>query len=268
MRSKIFLLATIFLSLSLFLSTAQTVQAESGSGSSTSSLRTPKPTLEKYPEKEMEKRSTENRLASKEAELKKRQEEQKEKLEERKNKIASKEAELKDKMDDRMEKMASRAAEKFEDRCKFLTEKSTLVLTRFENNKTKHIEQYQNSKKKLEEVIARLKTAGANVTKLEADLVQLNTLIQKASDDYAAYITALKDTKNYACGKSEGAYANALKAAQEKLKTARLSLLEVRNYYQSTIRPDIQAAKASLPSRSPRATSAASSSPSPSGAAQ
>jgi DNA repair exonuclease SbcCD ATPase subunit len=255
MRSNIYILTSIALSTFIALALTVNVSAETGTSNTTNSLRTAKPTLEKFPEKDMDKQKTENRLATKEAELKKRQEELK-------NKMASKEAELKEKMEDRRENMASKAAERFEDRCKFLTEKTTLTITRFENNKTRHIQEYQNAKKKLEEVITRLKTAGANVTKLEADLVELDKLIKKAADDYTAYIAALKDTKNYACGKSEGAYANALKAAQEKLKTARLSLLAIRNYYQSTIRPDIQAAKSSLPSRSPRATSSGSAIPS------
>lgn len=265
MRSKFHILAAITLSCLTMVALTLNVSAETGSSNS---LRTGKPTLEKFPEKDMDKRSAETRLASKEAELKKRQELQKEKFDDKREKLASKEAELKEKMEDRRENMASKAAEKFEDRCKFLTEKNTLIITRFETNKSKHIQDYQNTKKKLEEVIARLKTNGANVTKLEADLVELDKLIKKAADDYTTYITALKDTKNYACGRSEGAYANALKAAQEKLQTARLSLLAVRTYYQSTIRPDIQAAKTSLPSKSPKATPVGSPVPVPTVATQ
>ncbi len=233
-RIRTILFAIIpLLALTLTISSAS---AEESTLRTNTSNRTAKPTLEDFPERNMEKmRTQELRIASKASDIKARQE-----------KIATRTGDMKEKR----EELASRAAQMREDRCKMLNERNTLLLTRYENNKVRHIAEYQNVKKKVEELVARLKTDGKDTTKLEADLRQLDVLIKKASDDYTAFITALKDTKNYTCGKSEGAYADALKKAMDKLMLARQSLLAVRTYYQTTIRPDILAIKGTRPASS------------------
>lgn len=173
------------------------------------------------------------------------------------NKAASKAAEIKNKIASKEAELASKAAQRFEDRCQKLNQKTTQILTRYESNRTKHIENYMQVQKRLEQVIAKLKAQGTDVSKLEADLAQLKTLIQKAKDDYLAFTTALKGTKNFACGKSEGAYANALKSSQTELMAARQSLLAVRTFYQTTIRVDIQALKSKKSSGAPKASGSA-----------
>jgi uncharacterized protein involved in exopolysaccharide biosynthesis len=208
--------------------TVSSASAEESTLRTNTSNKTAKPT-ENIQDKM---RAQELRIASKANDLKARQ-----------DKLASRAG-------DKREELASRAAQMREDRCKMLNEKNTLILTRYETNKLRHITEYQNVKKKVETLVARLKTEGKDTTKLEADLRQLDVLIKKATDDYTAFMTALKDTKNYTCGRSEGAYADALKKAMDKLMIARQSLLAIRTYYQVTIRPDILALKGTRPASS------------------
>jgi len=192
--------------------------------------------------------------STKSAERENKLKQQQEKLQHQKEIYTSRSAELKDKKED----LASRSAQIKEDRCKLISERIDFNVKRFEDSKNDHVTNYQNAKKRTEEVIARLKKEGADTTKLEQDLVKLNTLITQFASDYNAYITALKSAKTFQCGNSEGQFKKSLEDARALLIKAKQSALAVREYYQSTIRPDIQEIKKQIktpkvsPSSSPK----------------
>jgi hypothetical protein len=199
--------------------------AETSSSSNSDSSRTPKPVLNKFPEKESE-------------------------LKERQAKLATKASELKD----RKEEIASKAAAMREDRCKLITQRIDLNITRYENSKLEHVTNYQNAKKRLQETITRLKKDGLDTTKLEQDAIKLDELIKQFAADYTAYITALKNSKAYTCGKSEGEFKDALEDVRPLLIKSKQSALAIRMYYQNTIRVDFLALKAKKASSTAKPT--------------
>lgn len=127
-------------------------------------------------------------------------------------------------------------------RCEIITTKIETATARFENNKKRHVEQYQKTVDNTKALISKLESEQPSVdlTALKANLQTLQDKVTKFATDYKAYIDQLNLTKNYACGNSEGEFKAALKEARAKLKIVRADTLDTRNYIQTTLRPEIQ----------------------------
>lgn len=142
------------------------------------------------------------------------------------------------------EERQAQKQEKLEQRCSIVEEKINIKVSRFENNKVRRVNAYNNLRNRVSKFIDKLSSQGYDVSKLKSDLVTLDEKIKKFSSDYASYITLLKSTKDYACGQSEGQFKGKLSEARKQLQIVHQSALEVRSYFQGTIRPDIQAIRA------------------------
>jgi hypothetical protein len=128
-------------------------------------------------------------------------------------------------------------------RCETLEAKFQLKKTRFEKNKQGHVLAYNNAKERVERFIAKAKDKGYDTAKLEADFAIFETKIADFNTAYTEYITLLQAAKEYTCGEPEGDFRAKLEQTRAQLRIVRQKSLEVRNYYQTTIRPDIAALK-------------------------
>ncbi len=132
--------------------------------------------------------------------------------------------------------------------CDNLETRIDLRITRYENNTQRHEMMHQNLRDGVKKIIDRLDAKNIDTTKLTADLQELDSKIAKFGTDYAAYIDGLKATKSFACGESEGQFVKALGDANKMLATLQQDSLDIRLYYQKTIRPDFVAIKQQLDS--------------------
>ena len=132
-------------------------------------------------------------------------------------------------------------------RCEIITKNIDNRLARFNDNKNGHAIRYQELKTRLTNLISRLEQKGYDVSKLEADLTVLDTKIKKFADDYVTFIEQLKTTKGFACGQSQGAFADALSKAKDLLRLVRQDAMDIRDYYQTQIKPDLMALRAQKP---------------------
>lgn len=126
-------------------------------------------------------------------------------------------------------------------RCAKIQEKIAAKTAGFDENKDRHYEAYKNLKDRMEKFLAKLTDKGYDVTEFKADLAVLNTKIQKFADDYAAYQVKLGETKDYACGHSDGDFKAKLAEARTLLKTVREDSKDIKSYYLNTIKPDLKA---------------------------
>jgi hypothetical protein len=131
--------------------------------------------------------------------------------------------------------------ERWNQRCDVLESRIELRLTRYNNNKERHLNIYNKMKETMNKFIERLREKGYNVSQLETDLATWQTKIDQFKTDYATYIQKLEATKNYACGESEGKFVQALAESRTALRTVHQDILDIRLYYQQTIRKDLQA---------------------------
>lgn len=147
------------------------------------------------------------------------------------------------------------------EKCKLIEANVETKTSRFDSNKAMHQEQYTQMKERLNNLVTQLKAKGLDTTKLETDVATLNTKTDKFVTDYEAYITKLKDTKAYACGHSDGEFRSALQLARTAILPVRQDVIDIRSFYQTTIRPDLIALRTQLAKISP--TESAPVSPSP-----
>ena len=105
---------------------------------------------------------------------------------------------------------------------------------------------YHNIQVRLQNLIDKADAAGLDTTKLKADLVILNGKVKVLQDALAVYIAALKDTKSYTCGTSQGKFMEKLGTAKTESLAVRNAILDIRNFYKNTIRPDMLALKAQI----------------------
>jgi len=133
--------------------------------------------------------------------------------------------------------------EKRTEKCDEITKKIEDKVTNFDNTHKMHERQYALMKEKIGKVILEKSAAGKDVSKLRTDLDTLNGKIEKFNTDKKAFLDALKNTQQFACGQSEGAFKDALKAAQDKHKIVLADEKDIRNFYQNTIRADLKLLK-------------------------
>lgn len=133
-----------------------------------------------------------------------------------------------------------------QDRCKNIEERITTRVGRYENNGNMLETVYGNMQARLTRLIARLDTAGANTTQLKADIATLNTKIDKLKADQATLMATLKDSQIFVCGKSEGEFKGKLDEARKVPEIIKQDRQDIRNFFESAIKPDLQAIRKTL----------------------
>lgn len=129
------------------------------------------------------------------------------------------------------------------DRCRAITTKIDGYLNRYKNNYDKHRKVYANLKERLQKMVTKLEAKGYDVTVLKTDLVTLDAKLKKLHDDYVAYAGELGETKQFKCGTSEGQFAGSVSEAREKLKIVHQDIVDIRAFYKSVIKSDLQKLK-------------------------
>ncbi|HBR71905.1 MAG TPA: hypothetical protein DEA27_03860, partial [Candidatus Moranbacteria bacterium] len=140
---------------------------------------------------------------------------------------------------DKKEKMA-------EEKCKNIEKKVATRANRYENNAQMTNKVYGNMKTRLDRLTSQLKSAGADTTQLEKDLVTLYAKIEKLKTDQAAYIATIKESQVSACGKTEGEFKTKITEARKVPELVKTARADIKNFFQTTIKADLQAIRATL----------------------
>lgn len=142
---------------------------------------------------------------------------------------------------------ASSTEERMAKICNVVTTRLDERIARFDANHERHVTAYRNLQARVTKFVERIEAKGYDATKIKADLTELNTKIEKLATDYRAYIAVLRGSREVTCGGSEGVFRGKLTEAKRLLGIVHQDVLDIRNYYQTTIRPDIRAIKDQVP---------------------
>ncbi len=135
--------------------------------------------------------------------------------------------------------------EKFtEEKCAKIQEKVQEKTNNFDNISTKYTQVYANLVGRINKFIARFDEMKLDTIVIKNHAVELQTKIDKFSDDYIAYTIKLKETKTITCGHSEGEFRESLAEAKEFLKIVHDDSADIRTYVHETIFVDIKDLKA------------------------
>lgn len=125
--------------------------------------------------------------------------------------------------------------------CENIEERIAQKIAHFDSTHRLHVRQYELMKEKIGKVILEKGAEGKNVDSLREHLAVLNTKIEKFNTDRTAFIAALKNVRQHECGESDGAFKEAVEAAQEKQKIVVADTKDIRSYYTTVIRADLKA---------------------------
>ncbi len=151
-------------------------------------------------------------------------------------------------LEERMNQFKSQLEARLQERCGLIESRIELSISRYENNYERHLANYNKMKDKLNEIIAKISDKGYDTSDLENDVSYLDAEINQFRNNYSDYIGKLRNTGDYACGQSEGQFATALEESRQSLMTVRQDSLDIRLYYQQTVRPHIQALREQIQS--------------------
>lgn len=140
----------------------------------------------------------------------------------------------------KLQNTQNRVQQNVEYKCDIVTERVDMLTARYQNNKDGYQQRYQEIATKISDALARLEAKGYDVSTVKADLAVFNQKLMKFSTDFAQFQNMLGGTKGYACGNSNGDFLGELQRSREQLRVVRQDSLELRSYYQTTLRPAIQ----------------------------
>ena len=125
-------------------------------------------------------------------------------------------------------------------RCDNITNRIELIILKYNNNKDRHIERYQNISETLSELITTLESNGYDVKQLQEDVDQLNVYIKEFSTEYSNFVEQLELSQEYACANSEGDFRRTVENARSYLLQARETALDIRILINDEIRTDLE----------------------------
>jgi hypothetical protein len=137
-----------------------------------------------------------------------------------------------------------------EARAEQLQKRIETVIAKFDANKERHMAVYNRIKDRLKEIADALTAKGYDLTKARQDYSTLDSKIVKFAQDYVTFISDLRATESYTPFESQGQFRSALEVARAQLKVVRSDSLDIRNFYWTTVRPDVQAVRNQKPAQS------------------
>lgn len=127
-----------------------------------------------------------------------------------------------------------------DDRCTRVSERIEKRVGVYNSNKEKQSTRYSNLIKRLSVLITKLKGFGLNVTKLEQDKVQLESLIKNFNDKYAKFVTEMSGANKIACGEEGNAdeFKNNVELSKGYLKEVREASKAIHSFVKDTLKKD------------------------------
>lgn len=140
-----------------------------------------------------------------------------------------------------------RLQERLQERWEFLQQHIQLIITRFNNNQQRHQKVYERVKSEVSEFLEKMKAKGYDVSKLEQDLATWEEMFDKFVQDYRAFIQKLEEIAALSPEQAQGNFYSLLREARQLLRVVRQDAMDIRLFYQQTIRADIQELRDQLP---------------------
>jgi hypothetical protein len=125
-------------------------------------------------------------------------------------------------------------------RCQLITDRMSTQIARHDNNRGLYQAWSQQVISWTEKVKEKATTAGLSTSELDADLATFKTKLAATEAAHQAYVTALKETQQQACGESDGAFKSELSQARALHLEMRTAIMDLRSFYQNELRPTLQ----------------------------
>lgn len=142
----------------------------------------------------------------------------------------------------RIETRQTNVQQRVADRCAVIDSRTSLIVTRYEQNYPRHVEGYQKMGAIARELMVEVQAQAVDTAKLAAALTTLDTKVMTLSQQSQAVIDQLKVAEQYACGESQGQFKTEMQKARQLAQAAQRTMLEARSAY-NAVRAEILALK-------------------------
>ncbi|GEM_PF-5191982 len=129
--------------------------------------------------------------------------------------------------------------EKAEEWKERVRQRVTLIIQRYEANKTRHIENYNRIKEKLKQIVSEIEKLGLDVSKLRESCQKLEEMILICAKDYETFIAKLREILNLGPQEPAYKYRQIISEARALFKIFRANLRQVRTFFKTNIHPEI-----------------------------
>lgn len=143
----------------------------------------------------------------------------------------------------RQEELQVNREERVNQRCEVLASRFETRIARYDNNQSRERQFGDRVTQVTQKIIDKAVADGLDTNAVEVSLQEFETKVADSQSAYDQHINDLRETQDYVCGESEGAYKTELEESRASLTVVREAVLETRNYYQTVLRPAIQALK-------------------------
>ena len=131
-------------------------------------------------------------------------------------------------------------------RCTVLTAKIDEHIAKINAAFAKQVAMYEKHDAKVDALIAKAKTAGADTTKAEADLQTWEDQTVAIKNARTQVVTELSTIKNLQCVDQKDQYKQGLTSAKTELLNIRTMQINKKSFFINTVKPDLQALRDQL----------------------
>lgn len=148
---------------------------------------------------------------------------------------------IKGRLEQRGQNKLDRVERRTEGRCEAVNKRIDNRIAHYEDNYTRIEERMARITERMDKFVARLEGKGYDVTKVKADVATLTQMRETRRSLYTNFINELKETKQYDCGDSQGAFKTSLEEARMALSKWRDQVKANHDFLENTLRADIKA---------------------------
>jgi len=157
----------------------------------------------------------------------------KEGIEERKARFEERKEKVKEKIEEKKENIKNRFCNRVENRI-------DRRIDNFEKYKENRVRRHERVRDRIASLADKLDDKGYDTSTLRSHLKTFDGMIKDYASEYSKFISMLGDSKDYTCGESEGKFVDAVKEARSQLKIAKEKRKELREYYRTVIKKDLE----------------------------
>lgn len=139
--------------------------------------------------------------------------------------IVDRRADVQDKMEERQDQVCQNVQARIQNR-----------LNRYEENKDKYMARHQGVISRLTDLGNKLEDQGCDPAQIRTDLDTYNGLIQEFATAFRNMVTTMQQTKNYACGESQGQFSGSVNQTRQQLQVVQQKALALKNFFNNTLR--------------------------------
>lgn len=138
------------------------------------------------------------------------------------------------------------------ERCERLQEKLKEKIEKYQAKVREYkVHKYTNFKDRLHKINQMLNDRGQDTTQLEEYMQVFDDKANIYGESLDAFIKKLESANDFVCGESEGKFKGMLDEAKELLRVVRQNGSDVKDYFQNTIRPEVNRLRDQHPSPTP-----------------